>query len=481
MKKIFSFSLVVITISLIFTACSGSGKSRSLIESVSSFLNGNETIIGFGSARLGEILDKTDYKSEAKINAILSEPLGQLKSSLNMEQPVYFAIEGPFIDGNPVASYLFMEIKNQDSLKANLTKNGFELKEDKEFHYLQDGDLNLAFNETIAIAVVKSDVEDTKAALKAIFEKTKGDVSTGYIADILNKKDDLVYGASLANLYGTSNTDLEDLSPEKQKELRSMLQNSYVETGLRFEDGAIVLETKNYFSDALKGKLFLNKDSGAKILSNLGSGKPTIGVSLNIDTKKLQEFLNEYAPNALEDLSEDIGGPFAMAMMLANNDISKLIDGRIAALVVGDATKVAEGMTPDFNFFIGFGGQGKMFGGLLKELFADRFGVIKLWGESGISAYSSSAFSENGKISLPEGAENFGKDAFNLFIDLSSVDLEEFQLDGGAKMVELVKYISANYGTEGGKVIIKARDGKENILKQAFNKALKVFEDELAI
>ena len=480
MKKIFSFSLIIITASLFFAACGSSGKSRSVVESISSFLNGNETIIGFGSARLGEILDKTGYESEAKIKAVLNQPLGQLKSSLNMEQPIYFAIEGPVVDGNPEASYLFMEVKNQDSLKANLTKNGFEINEDKEFFYLQDGDLNLAFNETIAIAVVKSDVDDAKTTLKAVFEKTKGDVSTGYIADILNKKEDIVYGASLANLYGTSNTDLEDLSPEKQKELRSMLQNSYVEAGLKFDDGAIVLETKNHFSDALKGKLFLNKDSGAKILSNLGNGKPTIGISLNIDTKKLQEFLNEYAPNALEDLSIDIGGPFAMAMMLANNDISKLIDGRIAAVIVGDATKVAEGMTPDFNFFIGLAGQGKNFGSTIKDAISDRFQVVKLT-ESGISGYSSSAYAGNGAISLPEGAENFGKDAFNLFIDLSAVDVKEFQLDGGAKMVELVKYVSASYGAEGGKVIIKARDGKENALKQVFNKALKVFEDEIAI
>ena len=68
-----------------------------------------------------------------------------------------------------------------------------------------------------------------------------------------------------------------------------------------------------------------------------------------------------------------------------------------------------------------------------------------------------------------------------MFIDLSDVNLDEFQLEGGAKMVELVKYISVYYNNEGGKLIIKAKDGKENALKQLFNKALKAFEDEIAI
>lgn len=479
MKKIFSFSLIIATFSLVLVACGGSGKSRSLVESVSSFLNGNETIIGFGSARLGDILSKTGYEDESKIKALLNEPLGQLKNSVNLDQPVYFAIEGPIVNDNPTATYLFIEVKNADSLKANLTKNGFEIKEEKAFRYLQDGDLNLAFDNNLAIALIKGDVAEPQAALAAVVEKTKGDVSTGYIADILSKKEDVVYGASLANLYGTSNTDLEDLSAEKQKELRAMLQNSFIESVLKFESGAIVLETKNHFSNALKRKLFLNADSSAKILSALGSGKPRIGISLNIDTKRLQEFLDEYAPNALEDLSEDIGGPFAMAMMVASNDISKLIDGRISALVLGDVSKVAEGMTPDFNFFIGLAGQGKNFGSTIRDLISDNFQVVNLT-ESGIAGYSSSAYAGKG-ITLPEGAEDFGKNSFNLFIDLSDIDMDEFQLEGGSKLIELVKYVTVSYGIDGGKVIIKSRDGKENALKQVFNKALNIFEDEIAI
>lgn len=478
MKKIFSFSFAVVAFSLFLTACGG-GKSRSLIESVSSFLNGNETIVGFGSARVGGILSKTGYEEEAKIKALFNEPLGQLKNSVNLDQPVYFALEGPFVNENPAAAYLFLEVKNADSLKANLTKNGFEVKEGKGFHYLQDGDFNLAFDDRLVFVVIKNGVEDPKTELARVIDRTKGDVSTGHIADILTKKDDIVYGASLANLYGTSNTDLEDLSEDKQKELRAMLQNSYIESGLKFENGAIVLETKNHFSDALKNKLFLSADSGAKILNNLGKGKPFMGASLNIDTKRLQEFLSEYAPNAMKDLSEDIGGEFEIAMVLANYDISKLIDGRLGMLAYGDLSQAFDGVTPDFNFFIGLAGHGKTFGSSIKDQMSENLEVVNLT-DSGIYGYSSSDYVGN-DVAIPEAGKNFGKNTFNYFIDLSEVDLTEFNLDGGAEFVELIKYITLDYGIDGGKMTIQARDGKENALKQVFRKALNIFEDEIAI
>lgn len=481
MKKIFSISVAAFALSVLLAACGGSNKSRSLLESVSSFLNGNEAVVGFGAASLGDVLTKTDYESEAKIKALMNGTIGQLKSSVNMDEPIYFALEGPLSNGNPTATYLFLEVKNADSLKVNLTKNGFEVKEGKAFQYFQDGDLNLAFDKHLAVALIQNNVEDPVAALSTVYNKTKGDVSTGYIADILKKKDDLVYGVNLANLYGTSNTDLEDLSADKQKELRAMLQNSFVEMGLRFEDGAIVMESKNHFSEALKSKLFLGTDAGAKILNNLGKGRPFMGASLNIDAKRLQEFLNEYAPNAMRDLSEDIGGEFEMAMALADYDVSKVIDGRMGALIFGDIASVMgeEGVTPDLNFFVGLAGYGKTFGTALKGQMADNFEVVNLT-DTGIFAYTSSKNVGNA-VSLPDAGTNFGKNTFNFFIDLSDVDLSSFQLEGPSKFAEMVKYVQIDYGIAGGKITIQARDGKENILKQVFRKALNLFEDELSM
>lgn len=338
MKKTLNYTASFIVISLLLIAC-GSKKIRPLNERFSAFLNGNEKIILFGTTNLNDILNKTDYQSEAMVKALISETVTQLQSSIDLDHPVYYALEGPMVDDNPAATYLFLDIKNQDSLKANLKKNGFEIQDAKTFNLVEDGDMNLAFDKTSAIVLIKPNVSDAKSVLADIYKKSEGEVSTGYIASILNNKSDITFGVNLKNTYTTSNTDLEELGAEKKKEILGMLDNSFVETSVKFENGAIVVDSKNHFSKTLQSKLFLNSDPSAKILSNLGSGHPRVGISLNLDTKRMQEFLNEYAPGAMEELSEDIGGPFAMAMMVANNDISKLIDGRMAAVLVGDLTR----------------------------------------------------------------------------------------------------------------------------------------------
>src|SRR5690606_15875377 len=111
MKRVLGILTFILFVGLMSTSCSNN-KTRPLEESISAFLNGNEQIISFGSANLKDILNKTEYEKESKVKAFLSEPMNQLMTSMNMDLPVYFAIEGPFIDGNPTATYLFMEVKD---------------------------------------------------------------------------------------------------------------------------------------------------------------------------------------------------------------------------------------------------------------------------------------------------------------------------------------------------------------------------------
>ncbi len=478
MKRIFQSALFIFAVSLLLIACGKKSTTRPVAESVSSFLNGNTNIISFGAFNLNDVLNKTGYQDEPKIKILVNETFSQLQSSVNLETPVFYAVEGPLKDNNPAATYLFLEVKNSDSLKTNLVKNGFEVTDNKEFQYVSDGDMCLAFDKNIVTVIIKSGITDEKALLTAVRKRLTGDVSTGYVADILNQKNDFTFGVNLANLYSTSNTDLANLSAEKQKELTDMMANSFISGALNFNNGEMAFKVKNHFSDALKNKLFFLKDSNAKIVSNLGAGAPKAGLSLNLDTKKLQEFLNEYAPNAMDDLTEEIGGPFALAMLAADGDISKLIDGRIGALVFGDANNLMSGLTPDLNFFIGLAGQGKKFGETIKEQLADKFKKVELT-NAGIAGSSSLDFVGN-SVQLPASAANFGKNSVDFFLDLSTVDAASFDLDGGMKFLELLKSVSFTYNSDGGEIIIKTKDNKDNILKQVLQKALQSFEDQLA-
>ena len=111
-------------------------------------------------------------------------------------------------------------------------------------------------------------------------------------------------GVNVASLYNTSDTDLSKLDKKKQKEIEDMVADSYVQTIFKFEDGAATIETKNFFSDALMKRMFLNADGKAPLLAKLGKGDPRFGLSVNIDMKKMQAFMDEFSPDAADEWHE---------------------------------------------------------------------------------------------------------------------------------------------------------------------------------
>ena len=110
-------------------------------------------------------------------------------------------------------------------------------------------------------------------------------------------------------------------------------------------------------------------------------------------------------------------------------------------------------MIPDFNFYVGLGSKGKAFGELGKSLLEEQFARIDLSGE-GLSGYSSVDFipSNSAKLNLPKGCENFGKKSISGFLNLDGMDMSEFDLEGEAKLLELVKYITFEYDANGGSI-----------------------------
>lgn len=477
MKRI----LTVTALILLIVSCGKDVSNRSLKDYFSSFLNENETIVAFGSAELNTLLEKVDYKSEPKVNAFIGDMLNQLSGAVDMNTPVYYAIEGPLVNDNPTATYVFLDVKNADSLRAHLTKNGFDLNKTGDIDFCQDGDMNIGIENNLAIMIIKGGDYKREEMMAAAFEKTKGDLSTGNQQDILSKKGDIVMGMNLAALYHTSNTDLNELSEDKQKELKAMLQDSYIENSVRFENGAIVMETKNHFSQALNAELFFKSDNSAPIIAKLGQGSPRMGISINLDMKKMQAFMDEYSPETLETLSEDIGGPFTFAMMAAGNDLSQLFNGQFGIVMVGDPNAVVEGMTPAVNFHIGLGQKGQAIGELMSGFMGENLAKVELT-SNGISGYSDIEFvpASGASLQLPQGCEDFGKSAISGFVNLEGVDMSSFMLEGEAKLLELVKYVTFSYDQNGGKLIIKAKDGKENMLKQAMNKFIKEAESSMS-
>ena len=135
---------------------------------------------------------------------------------------------------------------------------------------------------------------------------------------------------------------------------------------------------------------------------------------------------------------------------------------------------------PDFNAYVGFGDKGKSLADMAKSFLSGGTMLTDI-NAKGMSFYSSANFApvSGKKLKLPEGCENFGKKALTGFINFEGMDVSSLELEGGAKILNIIKYINFEMDENGGKIVIKAKEGKENILKQSMQFFLKEFESQI--
>lgn len=464
-------------LTLFITSCGGSN-SGTAKDAISAFIGQNENIIAFGSTDLKSVLTKSDYKNVPKLGKLLGTEFTTLEKVIDFSFPVYYAVEGPIDNnGNPAATYAFITLKDNEKFISELTTRGFDVNKKDDLSYSEDGDFAIGIKNKVAIVVVQNKDFDAEKLMVATFEKAESDLSGGTTDEILDQKGDLVLGMNIASLYSTSNTELEKLSADKQKKMQELVKDAYVQTVVKFEDGAAIIETKNYFSDLLKSKMFFNSDNSAPVIAKLGQGPTRLGFATNIDMKKLQALIDEYSPDAVSDLMGLMGRDAQLAFMVTGSDLSKLITGQLGVVVMGNLNDNGS-MIPNFNVFLGLETKGQSLGEMISGV-VPNVDVAKV-DKDGLKIYSSlKNASEKGGLQLPAGCENFGKAGINAFVNFEGVNFDDFDLEGGANVLRAVKYITFEYSNDGGRLYIKAKDGKENILKQAMKVMVKELESEI--
>ena len=474
-------SLIKITsvalLAVFLTAC-GSSNSGTAKDAISSFLGQNEHIIAFGNADLKNVLFKADYKNIPKLGKLLGTEFSTLEKVIDFNTPLYYAIEGPLDgNGNPSATYAFLTLKDNEKFIAELTTRGFDVNKSGDLNYSEDGDFAIGVKKNIAIVVVQNKEFDAEKLITAIFKKAESGLIGGKTDDILAQTGDFVLGMNVASLYNTSNTELGKLSADKQKSLKELVKDSFIQTVVKFEDGAAVIETKNYFSDELKSKMFFNNDKGAPVLAMLGKGNARAGLSVNIDMKKLQALMDEYSPETIDNLASSLGGPAQFVLATSGSNLSKLFSGKFGIVMLGDLGANGS-MIPAFNVFLGLEKQGRDLGELAAGM-VPNVAESKVDGD-GFKIYSSAEnASKSGGIKIPGGCDNFGKSGINAFVNLDGVNFDDFDLEGEANVIRVIKYITFEYSNDGGRIYVKAKEGKENILKQAMKVMVKELESEI--
>lgn len=473
-KSLF-FSIFTISGILFISSCSSKPTERDAAEATSALVEGNEKIVAFGHISAMNMLNHADYKNIPKVNTILGSVLGNWKKGLEIDKPIYYALEAPFRhDGTPETVFALINVKNQDSLSAIISEMGYALDKDGDISYHQEDDVTFGIRNKLLIIISKPGDYDGKAKIKEAFTHTEGDLSDKKAEDIISQKGDIVAGVDVARLLSTSNTELEKLPAEKKAHLDNLVDDAYIKTVANFTNGMATIESANLFSDALKDELFFKDKNGKTLVNKLGGGDPWMGIAMNLDLRKGENFLNDYLPDAKRKVISDFPGQVKFALMaLGDNPLSKLFSGQAGMLLKGDA-KSAMGMELEYDSFLGLGPKGDILQKLMQDqlgAFAVKQGDTYIMGDLRVKSakegiYASSGKNNGGKLNLPSYAKNFGEDSFSMFVAFEKMDVASLELQDEAKVIEILQYVTINVNRDGGKMVLTAKNKNVNILKQ---------------
>jgi hypothetical protein len=473
-NKTLIFTTFTLSGILFLSACSSKGNERNAEEATSALIEGNEKIVAFGHVDAMNILNDAGYKSIPKVNVILGSVLNNWKRGLEIDKPIYYALEAPFAqNGTPETVYALINIKNQDSLSSIISEMGYALDKEGDISYHQEDDVTFGIRNNLLIIISKPGDYDGKVKIKEAFQLTEGDLSEDTAEEIVEQKGDLVSGVDISRLLTTSNTQLKSLPADKMDELTALVEDAFVKTVVNFDNGAINIESQNLFSDKLKDKLFFKDKNGATLISQLGGGNPWMGMAVNVDLRKGEEFISSYLPDSKKDFISNLPTEQKFALMaLGENPLSKLFSGQAGVVLNGDP-KSAMGMELEYSSFLGMGPKGELLQQIVQEKFgslATKKGNVYELGELQIKlakkgVYASSGKGNTGALNLPPYVKNFGEDSFSMFIAFEKMDVASLELQDEAKVIEILQYMTVNVNRDGTKVVIAAKNKNTNILK----------------
>jgi len=472
--------LVLVSGVIVLSSCKNDSKN-SFENDVLTLLSQQDDLALFGKVNYAEILGKAEYQSIPKFGVVISSVIAEFERQMEMSTPIYFSISGPFdYSGQPTSTNVYLEVKNADSLVSFLMTKGYDFDEKDGFSYTKIDDVSIGVHGNMAILVLASNNRaEISQLFKSKFESVgRGEVNSNY-GNILASEGDILIGYDLEKAYQTSETSLEDLDENTKSEVLEMVKDSYGQLAVHFEKGELRITNMNFFSDKLKESYFFKKDEHKSVLKSLGQGEARIGLSINLDIEKVQQFLDKYAPNLIKQVGEEVGGPFQMAMVMSGaNGLSSLITGQLGVVVFGEPSEYGS-IEPSFNAYLGLGKQGFSLAEMAKS-FVEQGGMKLTIDKQGVSCYSSSKYAPNGgKLKLPEDCNAFGENSISGFMNFKDLDLASFQLEGGTKLIELVESVNFDWNVEGGEIKVKLKNKNQNILKQVVDFELKEFESQL--
>jgi hypothetical protein len=473
MRKLFFLPLFL---GVLF-ACN-STKNRTISEDVTAFVESNESISYFGYVDVKAILEKAEYQSIEKFGSEIAKEVAVFENLISKDQPIFFAMEGTAdLEGSIPMVYAFAEVTNRDSLAMNIQKKGFDLEKSEAFDLHESGDVAFALTDNRIVFVTKPGLTDGRKMIEQAIEGLKGDCPENKVKEILSSEGDVVVGTDLGAAF-TGLEKMMQIDESKKSELKKMTDNCYSQAVLKFETGSINLEMKNFLSDEMKSYFGMGSDA-KNIVSKLGSGPAQAAFVMNADMKKIQNFIDRFAPNLMDEVVENAGGQaqFALAM-LGDQGLAGLFSGKLGVALMGKPDN-SGAFKPEFNFYVELGntvlpmvkGMSGGFGATLAKF--EMNGSV-------INGFTSANYLPRKEgLKLPKGCENFGKKPICGFVNFEGLDMSNFDFDGNERYLKLFKYLTIEIDTNGGTIHIEAKNKQKNILKVLVDEASQDIKDRV--
>lgn len=462
---------------LILGSCN-STKNRSISDDVAAFIESNSSISYFGYVDVTSILKKSEYQSIEKFGSEIAKEVIVFEKLINKDQPIFFAVETMTdLKGNVPLIYAFAEVSNRDSFVENIQKKGFEMDKSEAYDFHESGDFAFAVTDNRIVFVSKPGLRNHRQIIENTLESLEGEFTKNKVKEILTTKGDIVLGTDLATAYnGLKNSIHQNAS--KKSELQKMTKNCYSQAVLTFNSGSIEILLRNFLSNELKSYFVMDSNAN-NIVSKLGSGPTQAAFAMNADMNKIQLFMDQFAPNLIEEIGKNAGGQaqFALAM-LGDEGLAGLFSGKLGIALMGKPNN-SDAFKPEFNFYIELGNSVLPMVKEMVESLGTNLAKITLTGRN-LNGFSSASFLPgNNGLNLPKGCENFGKKPISGFINFDGLDTRNFDLDGKERYFKLFGYLMFEMDAEEGLIHFDVKNKKRNVLKVLIDEASQDIKDHV--
>lgn len=470
-------------------ACSSKENAETdTLSYVNSFLAKNKDIVFYGGIGVEDLINKTGIFDLKGVGESFGEQFNEIKTSLALDERVYYALGGPLSrDGMPKTIYFFMRVLNKEKVNELLSENGYFFEEENGIMVAEDNTSAIGFTNDLIIAVSNDSGENVKSLLMSAFSEAKANNSNDQIADNLAKKGDVLLVSHLENLYATSNTDLKNLSDEKQKELQEMVKNNHVATTLLFDKGKMVLESFTGFRENMEKFAIFDESGEVNVQSKLGPGLGYAGMSMNLDMEKIDALIQEYNPDLLVEIYREMGPTGKLVKDLTDDKLASIMSGAFGVALLSKPGSMEFAKDPKMHIYAGMGKSSEMIANLFSDLLAAgdiekmADGVYEMDGAiakidknemvmwSGMNT-DKSAFNFE-KLDIPSNIPSFGQKPLSFYIDLSQLSIDNLGVDQvTAELSSMVDYVLFEADNDGGKFVIELKNKEDNFLRAIVKK-----------